>query len=172
MWWDKFISDKAQKLKYAIPSDVLDGLTVRWAFFDKSFRIDGKAIDNEEFLKWAKDFDKVSHKDQVKDNMYPFEVLIMELGVEILKNTENFLSAVPDKAEQKIKDEIMRAHLIDLISQRLSPTSISEKLGFSDTGNFNRACKRLTGMTPGELISAREQEASYPGSDLEIKKID
>ena len=73
---------------------------------------------------------------------------------------------------KKIKDEIMRAHLIDLISQRLSPTSISEKLGFSDTGNFNRACKRLTGMTPGELISAREQEASYPGSDLEIKKID
>ena len=73
---------------------------------------------------------------------------------------------------KQIKDEIMRAHLIDLTSQRLSPTRISEKLGFSDTGNFNRACKRLTGKTPGELIGAGKHEASYPGSGLDTKNFD
>ena len=70
---------------------------------------------------------------------------------------------------KQIKDEIMRVHLIDLSSQGLSPTTISEKLGFSDTGNFSRACKRLIGMTPGELIRTHEHEAGYLVSNLAAK---
>jgi hypothetical protein len=38
--------------------------------------------------------------------MYPFETLIFEVGTEILKNVENYLSASPDRAIQKIKDEV------------------------------------------------------------------
>jgi hypothetical protein len=43
--------------------------------------------------------------------MLPFETLIFEVGSEILKNVSNYLSASPDKAIQKIKDEIAKAGL-------------------------------------------------------------
>jgi hypothetical protein len=106
MWWESFIQKQAKK--YIVPRSVIEGLTKRWAFFDKSFRIDKKNIEDTDFLIWAKDFDKKSHKDQVKKNMLPFETLIFEVGAEILKNVENYLTASPDKAVQKIKDEIAK----------------------------------------------------------------
>jgi hypothetical protein len=104
MWWETFIQKQAKK--YIVPRTVIEGLTKRWAFFDKSFRLDKKNIEDTDFLIWAKDFDKKSHTDQVKKNMLPFETLIFEVGSEILHNVENYLTASPDKAVQKIKDEI------------------------------------------------------------------
>jgi hypothetical protein len=38
--------------------------------------------------------------------MLPFELLFLELGVEVLKNIQNFLAVSPDKAVQKIKAEL------------------------------------------------------------------
>jgi len=53
---------------------------------------------------------------------------------------------------KQVKDEIMKEYLVDLSSKPLNVEEISYKLGFSDAGNFNRACKRLLGLTPGALI--------------------
>jgi len=103
-WWESYI--RKQSTKYNISNSVITDLTKRWAFFDKSFRLNKKTISDEKFLKWAIDFDKKSHKDQVKINMLPFETLIFEVGTEILKNVSNYLTASPDKAVQKVKDEI------------------------------------------------------------------
>ena len=104
MWWEAYI--RKQTKNFIAPESVVKGLTKRWAFFDKSFRLDKKTITDEKFLVWAKSFDKKSHTEQVKKNMLPFETLIFEVGSEILKNVSNYLSASPDKAVQKIKDEI------------------------------------------------------------------
>ena len=105
-WWRQFITNTAKEYKYDISDDVLTGLTMRWGFFNKSFRLNNKTIDDNNFLNWAIKFDKQNHKKQVTENMLPFELLFLELGVEVLKNIQNFLAVSPDKAVQKIKAEL------------------------------------------------------------------
>ncbi len=104
-WWENFV-DKNIK---GIDNKTKMGLVKRWAFFDKSFRLDKKTLPNEETLKKAKEFDKMKHADQVKKNMLPFELLFFELGAEVLKNVEGFLAANPDKAIQNIRKQVAKA---------------------------------------------------------------
>ena len=52
------------------------------------------------------DFDKKDHAKQVKKNMKPFEELFFGVGAEILKNMSGFLAVSPDKAVQKIKQDV------------------------------------------------------------------
>ena len=104
-WWEEFV-DKNIK---GIDNKTKMGLVKRWAFFDKSFRLDKKTIQDEETLKKAKEFDKMKHADQVKKNMLPFELLFFELGAEVLKNVEGFLAANPDKAIQNMRKQVAKA---------------------------------------------------------------
>ena len=104
-WWEDFINKKFTN----IDNTVLVGLVKRWAFFDKSFRIDKKNFPDEKMLDQAKKFDKMNHADQVKKNMFPFETLFFELGAEVLKNVEGFLAASPDKAVQSIRRQVAKA---------------------------------------------------------------
>jgi len=104
-WWEDFV-DKNIK---GIDNKTKMGLVKRWAFFDKSFRLDKKNIPEEETLKKAKEFDKMKHADQVKKNMLPFETLFFELGAEVLKNVEGFLAANPDKAIQNVRKQVAKA---------------------------------------------------------------
>ena len=104
-WWEDFISKKFSN----IDNTVLVGLVKRWAFFDKSFRIDKKNFPDEKMLEQAKKFDKMNHADQVKKNMFPFETLFFELGAEVLKNVEGFLAASPDRAVQSIRRQVAKA---------------------------------------------------------------
>ena len=102
-WWEDFV-DKKMK---GIDNTIKIGLVKRWAFFDKSFRLDKKTIPDENLL--AKDFDKLKHAEQVKKNMFPFESLFFELGAEVLKNVEGFLAANPDKAVQTVRKQVAKA---------------------------------------------------------------
>ncbi len=104
-WWEDFISKKFK----GIDNTIKMGLVKRWAFFDKSFRLDKKNIQDESILAKAKEFDKMNHADQVKKNMFPFETLFFELGAEVLKNAEGFLAASPDKAVQSIRRQVAKA---------------------------------------------------------------
>ena len=104
-WWRDFISKKFK----AIDNTILTGLIKRWAFFDKSFRLDKKNIADENLLAALKDFDKQNHTDQIKKNMFPFETLFFQLGAEVLKNVEGFLAASPDKAVQSIRKQVAKA---------------------------------------------------------------
>ena len=108
MWWESFIRRQANKTNYIVPNNVMEGLIRRWAFFEKKYtaREMKRDIKDSKFLEWALSFEKTEHTSQVKDNMYPFETLVFELGTEILHNVENYLTASPDKAMQKIKDEV------------------------------------------------------------------
>ena len=104
-YWENFVDKKIGKVDNTIKM----GLVKRWAFFDKSFRINKKFISDEKILAKALDFDKLKHKDQVKKNMLPFEKLFFELGAEVLKNVEGFLAANPDKSVQNMRKQIKKA---------------------------------------------------------------
>ena len=105
VWWETYINRSFRNLD----TRTTMGLVKRWAFFDKSFRLDKKNIADEELLAKLKDFDKQKHKGTVQDTMKPFELLFFELGVEVLQNVNNFLSVSPEKAIQHIKKQVSKA---------------------------------------------------------------
>ena len=104
-WWKDYV----EKRLGAVDNTIKMGLVKRWAFFDKSFRLNRKTIEDEKMLAKVIDIDKQKHADQVKKNMLPFETLFFELGAEVLKNVEGFLAANPDKAVQNIRKQVASA---------------------------------------------------------------
>jgi len=123
-FWEEFIYNSAKQHNYEIPYKVLVGLTKRWAFDDKSYKIPTikKDIDNGEFLDWVLTFDKKDRKKYAQQNMLPFEKLFFELGAEILLNVSNFLASNPDKTVQRMKDNIDKD--IKTIKQAKDPKQI------------------------------------------------
>ena len=104
-WWENYVDKKFGKVENRIKM----GLVKRWAFFDKSFRLNKKTIEDEKVLAKAIETDKQKHDSQVKKNMLPFELLFFQLGAEVLKNVSGFLAANPDKAVQNIKKQVSKA---------------------------------------------------------------
>ena len=104
-WWETYIDKNFKN----IDTRTKMGLVKRWAFFDKSFRLDKKNIEDLDLLTKLKEFDKQKHKGTVQDTMKPFELLFFELGVEVLRNVENFLAVNPEKAVQHVKKQVSKA---------------------------------------------------------------
>ena len=104
-WWEEYViknlGDLSNEIKWP--------LVRRWAFSDKSFRLNAKNIPYPDILEKIKKIDKQKHQAQVKKNMLPFEKLFFELGAEVLKNVESFLAANPDKAIQNIRKQVTAA---------------------------------------------------------------
>ena len=110
-WWENFVSKQAKSMKYGIPNDVLVDLTKRWAYNNKSYKINDikKRIDNDTFRTWVDSFDKGSYTQQFKDNIKPFELLFLELGAQVLKNINVFLAVNPNDSIQKMKTSVDKA---------------------------------------------------------------
>ena len=110
-FWEEFIFNAAKQFNYKIPANVLKRLTMRWAFFDKSFSIrDMKAtIKNDKFLDWALNTEKLDHARMVKENMKPFEELFFEVGAEIMKNMDGWLAVNPAKSVQNMRKKLKSA---------------------------------------------------------------
>jgi len=104
-YWEDFVDKKIG----SVDNTIKMGLVKRWAFFDKSFRLTKKTIEDEKILAKVIDIDKQKHESQVKKNMLPFETLFFELGAEVLKNVEGFLAANPDKAVQNVRKQVAKA---------------------------------------------------------------
>jgi len=104
-WWENFIDKKLGNIENRIKM----GLVKRWAFFDKSFRLNKKTIEDESILAKSIEFDKLKHADQIKKNMFAFETLFFELGAEVLKNVDGFLAANPDKTVQNMRKQVAAA---------------------------------------------------------------
>ena len=117
MWWEHKIY-QTFGIKN-LSGKLVQGLTKRWAFFDKSYSVADIKKDMKRFIEANPkkknitqeilDFDKKNHAAQVKENMKPFEVLFFEVGAEILKNVQGFIAANPDKAVQNIKKNLSKA---------------------------------------------------------------
>ena len=104
-WWEDYVDKNFPGIENAIKM----GLVKRWAFNDKSYRLNGKTIPDKELLDKIKSLDKVKVEQQVKKNMLPFENLFFELGAEVLKNAEGFLAANPDKSVQAVRKQVAKA---------------------------------------------------------------
>lgn len=104
-WWENYIDKNIGNVE----NNIKMGLVKRWAFFDKSFRLNKKNIPDADVLAKAVTIDKQKHIQQVKKNMFPFETLFFELGAEVLKNVEGYLAANPDKAVQNVRKQIAKA---------------------------------------------------------------
>lgn len=107
-YWEDYV-DKNLGGPGSLDTKTKMGLVKRWAFSDKSFRLDKKNFTDGDILSRAKTIDKQKHQAQVKKNMLPFEKLFFELGAEVLKNVESFLAANPDKAIQNIRKQVAAA---------------------------------------------------------------
>jgi len=140
-WWAEVIEKQATKMQYNITDDILNNLVYRWAFNIKSPRITNilKNIESEEFSAWVNDFDKNDFKTYQKQNMEPFESIFLRLGVVVLKNAQNFLSANPDKAVQDLKqdfsstiEQLQTADNINALNKLEHQLKKIEKLGGVD----------------------------------------
>ena len=142
-YWEDFVDKKIG----SVDNKTKMGLVKRWAFFDKSFRLNKKTIEDEKILAKVIGIDKQKHDAQVKKNMLPFEKLFFELGAEVLKNAEGFLAANPDKAIQNIRKQVK--------------SSISSIKSGGDIKKINRLTQQLN-----KLKSIGGMEAIVPSEGL------
>ncbi|MDP7194753.1 MAG: hypothetical protein QF864_01000, partial [SAR202 cluster bacterium] len=139
-FWEEFVYNAAKQFDYTISNKVLMGLVKRWAFFDKSYKINDikKDIDNEKFLSWVLSFDKNDHAKYVKSNMLPFEKLFFELGSVILKNAKGFLAVSPKSTVQKMKKTLSNILILLLIISMVSSAEITLSINsIEDNGDGN-----------------------------------
>ena len=121
-WWEQWIDKNAPK---PLDNKTKMGLVKRWAFMDKSFRLDNKNITDSDLLDWAKKHEKDNHKKIAKDNLMKFEQIFLGLGAEVLEFTSSALTVNPDKAVRDIKKRIDQT--IKDVKKSGDPTKI-EKL--------------------------------------------
>ena len=124
-WWADVIKTKAEQLNYSIPDSVLNTLVNRWAFENKSTRINNlvKDIDNTEFANWVTEFDKKDFKQYQKQNIQPFETIFLKLGATVLKNASEFLALNPNNTVQDIRKEL--ANTIRILKQTDDASQLS-----------------------------------------------
>ena len=111
-FWREYVFNAGKQFNVNIKPDQFVKLVNRWAFFDKSYKIPQIRKDfkgNPEFNKWVLDTDKMNHIKIFKQNIKPFEILFFQVGAEILKNIKGFLAVSPDKAAQKIRNDVTSA---------------------------------------------------------------
>jgi hypothetical protein len=102
-WWTDFVTKKSPS---ALDNKTLMGLVKRWAFYDKSFRLDSKNILDPKVLTWAQGIDKNDHAKIAKDNIRPFEDIFLGVGADVLSFMSSVLTANPDSAVRNMKQRL------------------------------------------------------------------
>jgi hypothetical protein len=100
-WWDWWITSNSP---VKVDKLTKESLIRRWAFGDKSFRLN--TISNPELQKWAITQDKVNVIKQQKDNIKPFEELFLGVGADVLEFVSSVLTVHPDKAIRSMKEKL------------------------------------------------------------------
>ncbi len=111
-FWKEYVFNASKQFKVDLSSEQFVKLVNRWAYFDKSYKISEIKKDfseSQDFLNWILKTDKLDHNKMFKDNIKPFEILFFQVGAEILRNIQGFLAVSPDKAVQKIRQDISSA---------------------------------------------------------------
>jgi hypothetical protein len=100
-WWDWWITSNSP---VKVDKLTKESLIRRWAFGDKSFRLN--TISNTELQKWSIAQDKVNVIKQQKDNIKPFEELFLGVGADVLEFVSSVLTVHPDKAIRSMKEKL------------------------------------------------------------------
>jgi hypothetical protein len=99
-WWTNFI-DKAN---VQLQKFEKDALIKRWAFGDKSFRLN--SISDKETQQWAIENDKVNVTKQQKENVKQFEEIFLGVGADVLAFMGSVLTVNPDAAVADMKGRL------------------------------------------------------------------
>ena len=102
-FWMDFVNKKSPS---KLDNRTLMGLVKRWAFYDKSFRLDKKNLPDVKTLEWAKGIDKNDHAKMAKDNIRPFEDIFLGIGADILSFMSSVLAANPKQAVRDMKKQL------------------------------------------------------------------
>ena len=102
-FWMDFVNKKSPT---KLDNKTLMGLVKRWAFYDKSFRLDKKNLSDVKTMEWAKGIDKNDHAKMAKDNIRPFEDIFLGIGADILSFMSSVLTANPDNAIRAMKKQL------------------------------------------------------------------
>ena len=108
-WWEQYVDKNSPA---PLDNKAKMGLVKRWAFYDKSFRLDKKNITDSKTLDWAKKTEKMDHAKIAKQNTRKFEDIFLGVGAEVLSFMSSAITVNPDKAlrdmqkrlDQTIKD--------------------------------------------------------------------
>jgi hypothetical protein len=95
-WWTDFVEKKAKKLD----TQEKIGLVKRWAFGDKSFRIN--TIQDVKLKDWAEQTDKQDQQKISKQNLMRFEEIFLGVGADVLSFMSSVLTANPDSAKRQM----------------------------------------------------------------------
>ena len=99
-WWKDYIKKSGKKLE---PLET-EGLIKRWAFDDKSFRLN--TIVDEKARVWADGIEKQSKSKIAKDNLMKFEEIFLGVGSDVLSFMSSVLTASPDSALQQMRSKL------------------------------------------------------------------
>jgi hypothetical protein len=99
-WWENFVNKSAP---VKVDKLTKEALVRRWAFGDKSFRLN--TISNPKLQEWAVDNDKVNVVKQQKENIKPFEEIFLGVGADILEFVSSVLTVHPEKAIRSMKSK-------------------------------------------------------------------
>jgi Zn finger protein HypA/HybF involved in hydrogenase expression len=102
-FWMDFVNKKSPT---KLDNRTLMGLVKRWAFYNKSFRLDKKNLPDVKTLEWAKGIDKNDHAKMAKDNIRPFEDIFLGIGADILSFMSSVLAANPKQAVRDMKKQL------------------------------------------------------------------
>ena len=102
-WWEHWITKNSPS---KLDKSELEGLTRRWAFLEKKFRLDKKTISDPKVLEWAKNVDKQDHAKLSKDNLRKFEDIFLGVGAEVLSFMSSILAANPEAAVRSMKSRL------------------------------------------------------------------
>jgi len=95
-WWAKFVEKGAKKLD----TQEKIGLVKRWAFNDKSFRIN--TIQDVKLRAWAEQIDKQDQQKISKQNLMRFEEIFLGVGADVLSFMSSVLTANPESAKRQM----------------------------------------------------------------------
>jgi len=95
-WWANFVEKGGKKLD----TQEKIGLVKRWAFGDKSFRIN--TIQDAKLKAWAEQTDKQDQQKISKQNLMKFEEIFLGVGADVLSFMSSVLTANPESAKRQM----------------------------------------------------------------------
>ena len=120
-WWEQWVDSNSPS---TLDNKTKMGLVKRWAFDDKSFRLDKKNITDSDTLEWSKKIDKKDHTKLAKENTRKFEDIFLGVGAEVLSFMSSVLTVNPDKAVRDMKKRLDQT--IKDVSKSGSPEKITK----------------------------------------------
>ena len=102
-WWEDWVDKNSPS---TLDNKTKMGLVKRWAFNDKSFRLDKKNITDSDTLAWSKKIDKKDNTVLAKINTRKFEDIFLGVGAEVLSFMSSVLTVNPDKAVRDMKKRL------------------------------------------------------------------